>query len=134
MSDRKCFILCTDRVRMNALAAIKAAPDESQVEIKGPKRTLPQNARMWAMLTDVALQLQWYGKALTTEEWKLLFLDGLSGELRMIPNLDGTGFIPLGRSSSNLTKKEFGDLIEVIYAFGAQHGVEWSEPSREEAA
>ena len=47
------------------------------------------------------------------------FLDGLKRELRVVPNLDGTSFVNLGRSSSDLTKQEMSDLIELIAAFGA---------------
>jgi hypothetical protein len=45
----------------------------------------------------------------------------------MVPNIDGNGFINLGRSSSDLSKAEFSDLIEIIFAFGAKHGVVFAE-------
>jgi hypothetical protein len=41
--------------------------------------------------------------------------------------LDGAGPFPLGFRSSKLTKQQMSDLIEVIYEYGARHGVEWSE-------
>ena len=47
----------------------------------------------------------------------------LKRELRMVPNLDGNGFVQLGRSSSDLTKDEMSGLLALIHAFGAQHGV-----------
>jgi hypothetical protein len=78
---------------------------------------------MWAALTDVATQIKWHGLKLSTEDWKLIFLDALKRELRMVPNLDGSGFVNLGRSSSDLSKAEMADLIEVIHQFGANHGV-----------
>jgi hypothetical protein len=104
------------------------APVGTRVEWKATKRSLPQNARMWAMLTDVATQLTWQGNKLTTDEWKLMFLDGLKREKRLVQNLDKTGFVNLGRSSSDLSKDEMSDLMELISAFGAQHGVAFSEP------
>jgi hypothetical protein len=115
-----------DRVR--AAKALAAAPFGTRVEIKAAKRSLPQNDRMWAMLTDVAQQLQWHGVTLRPDDWKLIFLDGLKRELRVVPNLDGTGFVNLGRSSSDLTKHEMSDLIELIHAFGANHGVTFHDP------
>jgi hypothetical protein len=51
------------------------------VEFKAPKRSLPQNDRMWAMLTDVATQLPWHGIKLSPDDWKLIFLDALKREL-----------------------------------------------------
>jgi len=47
----------------------------------------------------------------------------------MVPNIDGSGFVNLGRSSSDLSKAEMTDLIEIIHAFGANHGVVFHEPA-----
>ncbi len=42
----------------------------------GPPRTLPQNARMWAMLTDLSNQLPWPVDGemqwLSKEDWKVI--------------------------------------------------------------
>lgn len=78
---------------------------------------------MWAMLTDIASQVEWHGLKLSADDWKLIFLDGLKAELRLVPNIDGNGFVNLGRSSSDLSKEEMGDLMALIEAFGANHGV-----------
>lgn len=102
--------------------------DGTRVEFKAAKRTLPQNDRLWAMLTDVATQVTWHGTKLRADDWKLIFLDALKRELRMVPNIDGNGFVNLGRSSSDLSKSEMTDLIELIFAFGAKHGVQFHEP------
>ena|SRR5690606_33079940 len=102
-------------------------PNGTRVEFKEAKRTSDQNARFWAMLTDVATQLTWHGQKLSTDDWKLIFLDALKRELRMVPNITGNGFVNLGRSSSDLTKAEFSDLIEIILAFGAEHGVQFQD-------
>jgi NinB protein. len=44
-----------------------------------------------------------------------------------VPNLDGTGFIILGQSTRAMSKKELSNLLELAYAFGAEHDVKWSE-------
>ena len=59
--------------------------------------------------------------------------DALKREVRMVPNLDGNGFVSLGRSSSDLSKSEMSDLMELIAAFGAQHGVEFRDQESEAA-
>ena len=100
-----------------------SAPVGMRIEFKEAKRTTDQNARFWASLTDVAQQVDWHGIKLTPDDWKLIFLDALKREVRMVPNLDGNGFVSLGRSSSDLSKGEMSDLLELIYAFGAQRGV-----------
>jgi hypothetical protein len=63
---------------------------------------------MWAMLTEVASQVDYHGTKLTPDDWKLIFLDGLKREMRIVPNLDGNGFVNLGRSSSDLSKSGDG--------------------------
>ena len=114
--------------RERASKWIEKAPFGTRVEFKASKRSLPQNDRMWAMLTEVATQLKWHGISLAPDDWKLVFLDALNRESRFVPNIDGTGFVNLGRSSSDLSKEEMTELIELIFAFGAQHGVKFNEP------
>ncbi len=98
------------------------------LEIRPATRTTEQNARMWAMLADVSRQVEWYGKRLTSEDWKHVFTASLR-KLAVVPNLDGTGFVALGLSTSRMTKAEMSDLIELMFAFGAERGVRWSDPA-----
>lgn len=109
-------------------------PFLTRVEFKEVKRTLPQNDRMWAMLTDVSQQVSWHGIKLSADDWKLVFMDALKRELRMVPNLDGDGFVSLGRSSSDLSIEEMTGMIELIFQFGANHGVVFKEPEKKELA
>ena len=102
-------------------------PDGTRVELKSPRRSLDQNALLWSLLSQVAAQVDWYGVKLSSEDWKLMFLDGLKRELRVVPNLDGNGFVNLGRSSSDLTVAEMTNLIELVFAFGAERGVVFRE-------
>jgi sulfite reductase beta subunit-like hemoprotein len=119
--------------RRNAAEFIlNAAPDGFAVTVAEPTRTLEQNARMWALLTDISEQVEWYGKRLTPEDWKHVFTASLR-KLTVVPNLDGTGFVALGLSTSRMSKRELGDLMTLIEAFGAERGVEWSEPVMEAA-
>lgn len=128
--SRALVILAFKADRERVKRWIDAAPINARVELKAPKRTLPQNDRMWAMLTDVARQVEWHGLKLTPGDWKLIFLDALKQEMRLVPNINGTGFVNLGRSSSDLSRDEFGDLFLVIEAFGAERGVVFTEPSK----
>ena len=125
---RALITLHQDGDRQKAVRWAMIAPQGTRLEFKKPKRTIPQNDRMWSMLTDVATQLAWHGVKLTPDDWKLIFLDALKRELRMVPNIDGTGFVNLGRSSSDLSKEEMSDLFEIIHAFGARHGVVFHDP------
>lgn len=118
------------RTRALAMERLQKAPDGWVMELRDQTRSSDQNAKLWPMLSDVSVQVEWHGVRLSPEDWKLIFMDALNQEMRLVPNVAGTGFINLGRSSSKLSKQEFSDLIELIYAFGAERGVEWSEPER----
>lgn len=128
MMSRALVILnrASDRERVQAWAA--KAPWGTRVTFQEAKRTTDQNARMWAMLTEVARQVKWDGLKLSADDWKLIFMAALKQELRMVRNLDRTGFVQLGRSSSDLSVAEMGDLMDLIAAFGAREGVTFAEP------
>ena len=121
------IILNTQQARQTAMGWISHAKHGTRVEFKTSKRSIPQNARLHAMLGEIAVAVQWHGLKLSVDDWKLIFMDGLKRELRLVPNLDGTGFVNLGRSTSKLTKEECTDLIELVFAFGAKHGVTFQD-------
>lgn len=97
-----------------------------------PLRSVDQNARMWAMLTDISKQLQWAVDGemcwLDKEDWKHIMSAGLKRHQRIAKGIDG-GFVILGQSTRKMKKADFADLIELMFAFGAQHGIEWSDPT-----
>lgn len=96
-----------------------------QITVGREKRSTDQNSKLWPMLGDVAEQVEWYGQKLSDEDWKHVFTASLTKQ-RAVPGIDG-GFVVLGQSTRNMKKDEFSDLIELMYAFGAEHGVQWSE-------
>ena len=132
--SRALIILDSPASRQRAASWVMRAPAGTRCEFKVTKRTTDQNAKMWACLSDLAAQLVWHGQKLTPDDWKLVMLDGLKRELRIVPNMHGNGFVNLGRSSSDLSKGEMADLIELIAAFGAQHGVKFRDTEERGAA
>ena len=119
--------LVGDSQRDHAKRMIDRAPPHAVVNIREATRSGEQNARMWAMLSDVA-RAKPQGRVLSTDVWKALFMSEAGFKPRFEPSLDGQGVVPVGYKSSGLRKAEFSDLIEAIAAFGAEHGVQWSEP------
>jgi len=109
--------------RARAMKLLNTVPTGTRIEFKAAKRSLPQNDRLWACLTEISRQVEWHGVKLPPNDWKLIFLDALKRELRLVRNLDGNGFVNLGRSSSELSKQEFSDLLELINAFAAERGI-----------
>jgi hypothetical protein len=117
--------------RSYAHQCIEDAPDGEIVRIGAETRSEEQNRKMWPMLKDIRDQVP-AARDLTTEDIKLQFLNLLGVELRFLPTLEGQGLFPVGIRSSTLTKEQFAGLIELIYAYGAKHGVQWSEPVKTE--
>lgn len=107
------------------------AGHEFSVSVKPKTRSLEQNSRLWAMLTDVSRQVVWHGRKLSPEEWKHVFTASLKRQ-DVVPGLDG-GFVVLGQSTSQMSVREMGDLMELISAFGAQRGVRFTAPEYEDA-
>ena len=124
---RALLVLWNDAKRSQAIDWIRRAPKDTRVTFQGPKRTLPQNDRMWAMLTDLSEQLVWHGQKLSTDDWKAVMMASFTKEMRVVPAINGNGFVPLGRSSSKLSVAEMKELMDLIEAFGAQHGVKFME-------
>ena len=108
--------------------AVKANESMGPIVIKlgRQKRNNGQNARLWAALTDVATQLEWYGEKLSQEDWKHIFTAALKKQ-KAVPGIDG-GFVVLATHTSRMSKTEFSELLELIYAFGSERGVRWSDP------
>ena len=106
---------------------LQAGPVEIAVRRPSKKRSLDQNARLWAVLTDVSKQVEWYGRHLSKEAWKDIFTAALERQ-DVVPGLEG-GFVMIGGRTSKMTKKRFADLLTIIDAFGADHGVRWSDPA-----
>lgn len=132
--SRAQLVLSGQDQKAKAIAWIRKAPWNTRVEFKAPKRSIPQNDKMWAALTDVAEQLTWHGQKLSTDDWKCIFLSALKQELRLVPNITGNGFVTLGRSSSDLSKEEMANLLELIMAFGAEHDVHFQGAAELETA
>ena len=106
---------------------IDEAPDGHTWEICEPTRNSEQNRKLWACLGDVAKQVVWYGRRLSSEDWKHIFTSSLQ-KMDVVPNLEGTGFVALGLSTSKMSRREMADLITLIGAFGDDRAVVWSEP------
>lgn len=134
--SRAVLILSSQTLRKRASEWCMKAPAGTTVEFKESKRSTEQNSRLWAMLTELARQVEWptgSGMKLTADDWKLLMMAGLNQEMRLVPNINMSGYVNLGTSSSKLTKAEMSDLQELIAEFGARHGVVFHDTTLETA-
>lgn len=129
MSDKRIFRFVHMEARRRAAEYCMVAPEGSIAEFKDATRTLEQNAKMWPMLTDISKQVEWYKNWMTKEEWKDFF-SAIILKQKVVPNMEGTGFIAVGGRTSKMGKKMFSEMIELMYAFGSDHDVVWSEKSK----
>jgi hypothetical protein len=126
------LVLNTSHSRDRAKRLIESAPNGYVFSVEEPRRTLSQNDRLWALLSDVAMSKP-MGRMHTPEEWKCIFMAACGWEVAFLPGLDGR-FLPYGYRSSKLTKKQMTDLQDFISAWGAENGVRWSNEAKQEAA
>ena len=113
--------------RALACQLVQRAPADAVVTIREATRNADQNARMWAMLSDVA-RAKPEGRRWTPETWKAAFMHSLGHQVLFCEGLDGSGPFPVGFRSSRLTVRQMADLITCISEYGDRHSVQWSEP------
>jgi NinB protein len=108
--------------RSRAVNWINKAPPGTRVEFKAPARSLDQNSLLWQRLTEVSTQVVWHGQRLKPSDWKDIFTAALR-KARVVPGIDPGSFVLLGLHTSDMSKEEMGNLLDLIDAFGAEHGV-----------
>ena len=129
MSERANFSVTTEAQRETCLQHVRKRELGFWVTVHDKLRTVPQNDRLHPLIRPIANNLVWHGKKLSVDDWKLVFVDALNREMRLAPNIDGTGFVQLGRKTSKLSVGEMSDLMALIEAFAAQHGIEVGQAS-----
>jgi hypothetical protein len=124
---RALLVISNAESRTRALRMVNGVPFGTRVEFKEAKRTLDQNAKMWAMLTELSIQKVHFGRRYPPDIWKCLMMHACGSEVQFIPSLDGSELIPWAYRSSDLSIEEMGELIEFMSAWGAENGVVFNE-------
>lgn len=123
-------ILAGSSQRALAHRLIDLAPPGAVVNVREARRTLDQNALLWAKLSDVSRSKP-EGRQHTPEVWKALFMSACGHAVQFEAGLDGAPF-PVGFRSSRLTKSQMVELIDFIDAWGSERGVAWGDPVQTE--
>jgi len=118
-------IIRGDAQRHLAKQLIDKAPIDAVVNVREATRNADQNAKLWAMLSDIS-RAKPEGRMMGPELWKAVFMQACGHEVQFLNGLDGLPF-PAGFRSSRLTVRQMADLISFVSAYGDQHGVRWSE-------
>ena len=121
--------LSTERGRMRAHMLIDKAPSDWLCQVSAPKRTMPQNDKLWAMLTDISIAKP-LGRKMTPEQWKAVMMAACGWEVQFLEGLDGQPF-PAGFRTSKMNKQQMADLITFIQATGDGWGVKWTDREKD---
>jgi hypothetical protein len=101
------------------------------VTITGQDRSEEQNKKLHACLKDIAQQVEHAGRKWDITIWKRLcvaaWLRERGSSIEMIPAIDGKGIDVLYEPTSKLSMRKCAELILWIEAFGAEHGVKWTQ-------
>lgn len=116
--------------RAYACQSVNEAPDGYVCKIAAETRRDAQNRRLWPMLADIQKQVPGM-ETYSLDDIKLRFLNALGTEMRFLPTLEGEGAFPVGLRSSTLTVAQFSGLVELLFEYGAKHGVRWSDPTQQ---
>lgn len=126
--DKQKYMITSRKSLEHAFRQLNALGFERsyQIEAKPMTRTLEQNAKLWATLSEVSQQVNWHGQKLSSEDWKHVFSAALNQQ-RVVPNLDNNGFVVLGQSTSKMSVSQMVEMIDLIHAFGAENGVTFKD-------
>ena len=118
--------------RENVLARVKAAPDGWRVTLDDAVHSRAQESRFHAMLDYFIVPARHFGNQLSKDTWKSVFLHALGREqgyeVELVPSLDGSEIIAVGRSTSELSAKDYSALIDILSREAALQNIEIPEP------
>jgi len=132
------FHLTSQLARQSAVRAIAAAVDGMVCEVKPSTRSLEQNHKLHAMFSDIAKQVEFFGKKRDTETAKRLLVDAfarvkaamgepLPGYGISVPSLIGDGVVQLGIQTRRFSKALMAEFITYLHAWGVDNGVRFSD-------
>lgn len=131
---KQTIFLRSKQQQQAAINAILATPLDKDkpvtIRITDYKRNLDQNAKFHAMLADIARQVQWCGKWLKPEQWKVLLISGhavaTNLEADVLPGLEGE-YVNIRESSAQMSVKRMASLIEYTTAWAIGQGVRFTD-------
>lgn len=146
-NEKKTFFI-TEKNRDHIFnEGIKKSPIGYKVTVEEQKRSTDQNDKMHAMIGDIAKHCTFMGRKWDREDWKRLLSDAFvrvmreqakaegnpdpfAEQCKMVPSLDGSGFVQLGVQTRRFKKSMASEFIEFLFCYGAEAGVVWSDTSK----
>lgn len=128
------FEIRTPTTQQNAIQAVQQIlPSFDKpliVTIHERSRSLQQNARLHAMLSEISKKTTYHGKVRGVEFWKGLFVSGwqiaTNQHPEIAPGLEGE-FINIRESTTRLSVKKLTEVMDYIEAYCAMNSIQLSE-------
>lgn len=135
--DKKQFFLRSNQVRLNCIEFIKELPTDDKkplvVKIQPMTRSLEQNSKLHALLSDISKQCEFNGKKRDIDTWKMIMVSAhtvaTGGQVEIATGLEGED-INLRESTAKMSVKRSASLIEYIIAWGVENGVKFNDTWR----
>ena len=135
--NKKQFFLRSNQVRLNCIEFIKELPTDDKkplvVKIQPMTRSLEQNSKLHALLSDISKQCEFNGKKRDIDTWKMIMVSAhkiaTGGQAEMVIGLEGE-VINLRESTAQMGVQRLASLIEYITAWGAENGVKFNDALR----
>ena len=102
-----------------------------KIEVREKNRTDEQNAKLHAMLSDIARQATWQGDKLDIDGWKNLFVSGhtiaTKEPYKLVMGLEGE-LVNVRERTSKMGVRRLASLIDYVQAWAAENGVVFKTP------
>lgn len=116
--------LTNQAARAAARKAVDEAPAGHVVRIGEPTRSLEANARLHALIAEIAETREWAGGRQDPETWKRLlvaaWMRATDRKVTLMPALDGHGVDAIYQRTSKLSVSECNELMDFVEAWHAQ--------------
>lgn len=126
LSNPKQGHLCIKHIWEKAKEALQAGK-ELEIELREKTRSLPENALLHALITEISKTHKWAGEKQDVETWKRLFVSAWARStgksIVILPALDGKGVDIVPYRTSKLTVSECAELITYIQAWQAENEI-----------
>jgi hypothetical protein len=115
--------------------AALAAGKKLTLEIKDAGRSNEQNEKYHAIIGDIAKQAQHMGAKWSSEDWKRMLVwqyckDNQLDCGKVVPSLDMTGIVQLGRQTRKFTKEQASEFVAFLICWCDQNGIELNDDSK----
>ena len=133
MESKRQFFLRSNQVRLNCIEFIKELPTDDKnplvVKIQPMTRSLEQNSKLHALLSDISKQCEFNGKKRDIDTWKMIMVSAhkiaTGGKAEMVIGLEGE-VINLRESTAQMGVQRLASLIEYTTAWGVENGVKFN--------